>query len=82
MKYIMIAMNSSQSSIPQNMSLLHKILKETQNPKIAAVLALDLMLVGVDTVSVTECDILILAVQIFFSLFSRHLLQYRRLCIN
>jgi cytochrome P450 family 49 subfamily A len=50
MKYIMIAMNSSQSADPQNMSLLHKILKETKNPKIAAVLALDLMLVGVDTV--------------------------------
>ncbi|KAG5674551.1 hypothetical protein PVAND_004509 [Polypedilum vanderplanki] len=45
-------MNSNQSTDPQNMSLLHKILNETKNPKIAAVLALDLMLVGVDTTSV------------------------------
>lgn len=35
----------------ENVSIVERILRKTQNPKIAAVLALDLILVGVDTVS-------------------------------
>lgn len=37
----------------EHISIVEQILRETRNPKIAAVLALDLMLVGVDTVSTT-----------------------------
>lgn len=36
----------------EHVSLLENILRETKSQKIATVLALDLMLVGVDTVSV------------------------------
>lgn len=35
----------------QNISIVERILQKTGNPKLAAVLALDLLLVGVDTVS-------------------------------
>lgn len=35
----------------QNISIVERILQKTNNPKLAAVLALDLLLVGVDTVS-------------------------------
>jgi hypothetical protein len=35
----------------EDMSIVQKILRKTSNPKMAAVLALDLLLVGVDTVS-------------------------------
>jgi cytochrome P450 family 49 subfamily A len=35
----------------EDMSIVEKIIHKTSDPKIAAVLALDLMLVGVDTVS-------------------------------
>lgn len=36
---------------PESISILEKILRQTKDPKLATVLALDLMLVGVDTVS-------------------------------
>lgn len=54
MKHISIAMNNlnlDQEVNTEHISLLENILRQTRNPKIAAVLALDLMLVGVDTVS-------------------------------
>lgn len=59
MKHIQIAMErliresdagATEKNI-ENISILEKILKQTKDPKIATVLALDLMLVGVDTVS-------------------------------
>lgn len=34
----------------QDISLVERIIRKTENPKIAAVLALDLLLVGIDTV--------------------------------
>ncbi|XP_026466088.1 probable cytochrome P450 49a1, partial [Ctenocephalides felis] len=53
MKYISIAMeNMDKSNASGNYSIVQKILNETSNPKLAAVLALDLLLVGVDTTSV------------------------------
>jgi cytochrome P450 family 49 subfamily A len=36
----------------ENVSIVERILLKTDNPKLAAVLALDLLLVGVDTVGV------------------------------
>lgn len=54
MKHIEIAMeklNLDQEVNAEHMSIVERILRQTRNPKIAAVLALDLMLVGVDTVS-------------------------------
>lgn len=54
MKHIEIAMdklNLEQQVNNEHISIVEQILRETRNPKIAAVLALDLMLVGVDTVS-------------------------------
>lgn len=54
MKHIEIAMgklNLDQEVNSEQMSIVEQILRSTKNPKIAAVLALDLMLVGVDTVS-------------------------------
>lgn len=39
----------------QDISILEQILLKTGNTKLAAVLALDLFLVGVDTVSYNEC---------------------------
>lgn len=55
MKHINIAMEKRKyDSIPkseEDMSILDRILEKTGNPKIAAVLALDLFFVGVDTVS-------------------------------
>jgi hypothetical protein len=55
MKHIEIAMEKLDleqvNPNPEHMSIVEQILRETRNPKIAAVLALDLMLVGVDTVS-------------------------------
>lgn len=54
MKHINIAMEkldlSSTVKNEENIPLVERILRKTQNPKIAAVLALDLILVGVDTV--------------------------------
>jgi hypothetical protein len=54
MKHIEIAMSKldlEQEVNQEHVSIVEQILRETRNPKIAAVLALDLMLVGVDTVS-------------------------------
>lgn len=54
MKHIEIAMQKldlDQEVNSEHISIVEQILRETRNPKIAAVLALDLMLVGVDTVS-------------------------------
>lgn len=42
--------NMDKSNASGNYSIVQKILNETSNPKLAAVLALDLLLVGVDTV--------------------------------
>lgn len=53
MKHIEIAMeklNLDQEVNSEHISIVEQILRQTRNPKIAAVLALDLMLVGVDTV--------------------------------
>lgn len=41
---------SSVVKSEENLSLVERIVQKTGNPKIAAVLALDLFLVGVDTV--------------------------------
>ncbi|XP_060529813.1 probable cytochrome P450 49a1 [Cylas formicarius] len=42
----------------QDISIVERILKETKNPKLAAVLALDLLLVGVDTTSIAAASTL------------------------
>ncbi|XP_055630416.1 probable cytochrome P450 49a1 [Toxorhynchites rutilus septentrionalis] len=56
MRHINIAMekmnSSSEVKSEENISLVERILQKTNNPKIAAVLALDLIMVGVDTTSV------------------------------
>lgn len=55
MRHINIAMEKMNSSTEEKseerISLVERILQKTNNPKIAAVLALDLIMVGVDTVS-------------------------------
>jgi cytochrome P450 family 49 subfamily A len=54
MKYISQAMNRlnlEEGTKTDDMSIVEKIIHKTSDPKIAAVLALDLLLVGVDTVS-------------------------------
>lgn len=56
MKYITETMNNMQiknldNKKEENVSIVERILLKTGNPKLAAVLALDLLLVGVDTVS-------------------------------
>lgn len=43
--------NSTIAKDEENLSIIERIVQKTGNPKIAAVLALDLFLVGVDTVS-------------------------------
>lgn len=55
MKYISKTVEEISSRTPskqdnENVSIVEKILSETGSEKVAAVLALDLMLVGVDTV--------------------------------
>lgn len=55
MKYISQTMEKMEAknyeNVPeQNISIVERILLKTDNPKLAAVLALDLLLVGVDTV--------------------------------
>jgi len=63
MKHITIAMNNlnlEQEVNTENVSILENILRETRNPKIAAILALDLMLVGVDTVNLLSSRLLFL----------------------
>ncbi|XP_062544598.1 probable cytochrome P450 49a1 [Armigeres subalbatus] len=56
MRHINIAMermnNSSEVKSEEHISIVERILQKTNNPKIAAVLALDLIMVGVDTTSV------------------------------
>lgn len=42
--------NSTAVKDEENLSIIERIVQKTGNPKIAAVLALDLFLVGVDTV--------------------------------
>lgn len=55
MKHINIAMenmkNNGTYKDEESLSIIERIVKKTGDPKIAAVLALDLFLVGVDTVS-------------------------------
>lgn len=55
MKHINIAIenmnNSNAVKDEENLSIIERIMEKTGNPKIAAVLALDLFLVGVDTVN-------------------------------
>lgn len=54
MKHINIAIENMNNSVEikdeDNLSIIERIVQKTGNPKIAAVLALDLFLVGVDTV--------------------------------
>lgn len=54
MKHINIAIenmnNSTTIKDEENLSIIERIVQKTGNPKIAAILALDLFLVGVDTV--------------------------------
>lgn len=54
MKHINIAIENMNNSTvvkeEENLSIIERIMQKTGNPKIAAVLALDLFLVGVDTV--------------------------------
>lgn len=54
MKHITIAIENMNKNgtvkEEENLSIIERIMKKTGNPKIAAVLALDLFLVGVDTV--------------------------------
>lgn len=54
MKHINIAMEKMDNGTivkdEENLSIIERIVQKTGNPKIAAVLALDLFLVGVDTV--------------------------------
>lgn len=45
--------NTSNKS-EEDISIVERILSKTKNPKLAAVLALDLLLVGVDTVRQTN----------------------------
>lgn len=56
MRHINIAMekmnNSSEVKSEEHISIVERILQKTNNPKIAAVLALDLIMVGVDTVCI------------------------------
>lgn len=54
MKHINIAIKNMDNNIAnkdeEHISIIERIVQKTGNPKIAAVLALDLFLVGVDTV--------------------------------
>lgn len=54
MEHINIAIENMNNSTvvkeEENLSIIERIMQKTGNPKIAAVLALDLFLVGVDTV--------------------------------
>lgn len=58
MRHINIAMermnNSSEVKSEEHISIVERILQKTNNPKIAAVLALDLIMVGVDTVCIVS----------------------------
>lgn len=76
MKHIDIAIENMETNkhIPkdeEHISIIERIVQKTGNPKIAAVLALDLFLVGVDTVSglkinLTKYNLLQTILVIFF----------------
>lgn len=59
LKYIMQALEKHQGedirNLQKNASLLQRVLAiEPDNPKLATILAVDMFLVGIDTVSLTE----------------------------
>ncbi|XP_069679248.1 probable cytochrome P450 301a1, mitochondrial [Periplaneta americana] len=61
MKYIDIAVDrlkTKQSVDDRDLSLVERILAEEPDPKTACILALDLILVGIDTISMAVCSIL------------------------
>lgn len=58
----------------ENLSIIERIVQKTGNPKIAAVLALDLFLVGVDTVNINLLIYSIdTSVEFFFPIYRRQL---------
>lgn len=63
MKHINIAMENMKDNAAfkdeESRSIIERIIEKTGDPKIAAVLALDLFLVGVDTVSLPRVIIII-----------------------
>ncbi|CAH1406869.1 unnamed protein product [Nezara viridula] len=59
MKYIQMALeNLKKKDNKQELSLLERILETEKDPKIACILALDLILVGIDTISMAVCSVL------------------------
>ncbi|XP_014245081.1 probable cytochrome P450 301a1, mitochondrial isoform X2 [Cimex lectularius] len=60
MKYINKSLSNlkSKSADSHDLSLLERILVNEKNPKIACILALDLILVGIDTISMAVCSML------------------------
>lgn len=86
MKHISVAMekiNMEKDVDLEHVSLLENILRETKSEKIATVLALDLMLVGVDTVSKTFSffpELYCLIVKLFSLI--RHLSLLHQQCYN
>jgi hypothetical protein len=66
-----LSVEKNDEKNPENVSILEKILRQTKDPKLATVLALDLMLVGVDTVSSMENLIIANSINIRFLI--RHL---------
>lgn len=58
MEHIKTKMENLDRTANNSTSILETILKKTKDPKIAAVLALDLILVGVDTASVATTTII------------------------
>lgn len=48
--------NDYDNTSNENLSIVERILLKTGNPRLATVLALDLLLVGVDTVSITKSN--------------------------
>ncbi|XP_017784364.1 PREDICTED: probable cytochrome P450 301a1, mitochondrial isoform X2 [Nicrophorus vespilloides] len=61
MKYINEALDrlkTKNTTCEKDLSLIERILKSEPNPKTAAILALDLILVGIDTISMAVCSIL------------------------
>lgn len=72
------ALNPIDMSNDDNVSIIDRILEKTGNPKIAAVLALDLFFVGVDTVIYTKTNFFSTRNQNYLNFFifsHRHLLQ-------
>lgn len=62
MKYISKATDRMKAGSPGALdgepSLIERVLKEEKNEKVATVMALDLILVGIDTISMAMCSIL------------------------